>query len=119
MKRMKIGDWRAKIDAIDTTLLHLLNVRAGFALEVGRLKGARGIALRVPQREQEILTRLQSLNPGPLDDRAIETIYRAILSQSIRIQAEHGLGVVEMPSNVANLGAGRTSGTRRSKAARA
>ena len=40
MSEIKIGDWRAKIDAIDTTLLHLLNVRAGFALEVGRLKGA-------------------------------------------------------------------------------
>ncbi|MGA8034475.1 MAG: chorismate mutase [Candidatus Acidiferrales bacterium] len=115
---MKIGDWRTKIDAIDTTLLHLLNVRAGFALEVGRLKGARGIALRVPQREQEILARLQRLNPGPLDDRAIETIYRAILSQSIRIQAEHGLGVVEMPSKVTPAATSRTAARTR-KAARA
>lgn len=97
-KQMKIGDWRTKIDAIDTTLLHLLNVRAGFALEVGRLKGSQGLALRVPQREQEILTRLKSLNPGPLDDRAIEAIYRTILGESIRIQADHGLGVVEMPA---------------------
>ena len=75
MTRMKIGDWRTKIDAIDTTLLHLLNVRAAFALEVGRLKGLRGMALRVPQREQEILGRLKQLNPGPLDERAIEEIY--------------------------------------------
>jgi hypothetical protein len=73
-------------------------VRAGFALEVGRLKGTQGLALKVPQREHEILTRLKGLNPGPLDDRAIETIYRAILSESIRIQSEHGLGVVEMPA---------------------
>ena len=55
MSAMKIGDWRAKIDAIDTTLLHLLNVRAGFALEVGRLKGESGQPLRVPAREREIL----------------------------------------------------------------
>jgi len=46
MSPMEIGDWRAKIDAIDTTLLHLLNVRAGFALEVGRLKGESGLARR-------------------------------------------------------------------------
>ena len=115
MKQMKIGDWRTKIDAIDTTLLHLLNVRAGFALEVGRLKGTQGLALRVPQREEEILTRLKSLNPGPLDDRAIETIYRAILSESIRIQAEHGLGVVEMPA----AEEGRRASTRGRKAVRA
>jgi len=92
MSEIKIGDWRAKIDAIDTTLLHLLNVRASFALEVGRLKGARGIALRVPAREQEILSRMKKLNPGPLDSEAVVKIYRQILHESIRIQEDHGLG---------------------------
>ena len=108
MKHMKIDDWRAKIDAIDTTLLHLLNVRAGFALEVGRLKGEEGLALRVPQRENEILARLKSLNPGPLDDKAVETIYRAILSESIRNQADHGLGVVHMPAPSAQRSAAKS-----------
>lgn len=97
MSQIKIGDWRAKIDAIDTTLLHLLNVRAGFALEVGRLKGASGMALRVPEREQEILSRMKALNPGPLDGEAVEKIYRLILHESIRIQQAHGLGEAELP----------------------
>jgi len=97
MSEIKIGDWRAKIDAIDTTLLHLLNVRAGFALEVGRLKGARGIALRVPAREQEILTRMKKLNPGPLDSEAVGKIYSQILHESIRVQADHGLGSMRVP----------------------
>jgi chorismate mutase-like protein len=119
MKQMKIGDWRTKIDAIDTTLLHLLNVRAGFALEVGRLKGSKGLALRVPEREQEILARLKKLNPGPLDDHAVETIYRAILGESIRNQAEHGLGVVDIPLQATQpLTAGRRA-PRTRKAARA
>src|SRR5580704_2430361 len=100
MSQIKIGDWRAKIDAIDTTLLHLLNVRAGFALEVGRLKGAGGIALRVPAREQEILSRMKTLNPGPLDSEAVEKIYRLILHESIRIQEDHGLGKVNLPEHV-------------------
>ena len=97
MSEIKIGDWRAKIDAIDTTLLHLLNVRASFALEVGRLKGARGIALRVPAREQEILSRMKKLNPGPLDSEAVDKIYSQILHESIRVQADHGLGSTEVP----------------------
>jgi chorismate mutase-like protein len=118
MKHMKIDDWRTKIDAIDTTLLHLLNVRAGFALEVGRLKGAQGLALRVPQRENEILARLKSLNPGPLDDKAVETIYRAILSESIRNQADNGLGVVQMPAT-SSTGQRGTAASRTKKAARA
>ena len=91
MSAMKIGDWRAKIDAIDTTLLHLLNVRAGFALEVGRLKGESG-----PAREREILERMTQLNPGPLDTAAVETIYQRILDESIRIQVQHGLGSAEI-----------------------
>jgi chorismate mutase-like protein len=96
MSAMKIGDWRAKIDAIDTTLLHLLNVRAGFALEVGRLKGESGQALRVPAREREILERMTQLNPGPLDTAAVETIYQRILDESIRTQVQHGLGSAEI-----------------------
>jgi chorismate mutase-like protein len=98
MSAMEIGGWRAKIDAIDTTLLHLLNVRAGFALEVGRLKGASGQALRVPAREQEILARMTSLNPGPLDTSAVQKIYQVILDESIRIQVQHGLGRAEIAS---------------------
>jgi chorismate mutase-like protein len=98
MSAMKIGDWRAKIDAIDTTLLHLLNVRAGFALEVGRLKGESGLALRVPAREREILSRMTQLNPGPLDTAAVEKIYQNILNESIRIQVQHGLGKAELPA---------------------
>ena len=96
MSAMKIGDWRAKIDAIDTTLLHLLNVRAGFALEVGRLKGESGQPLRVPAREREILERMVEINPGPLDTAAVETIYQRILDESIRIQVQHGLGSAEL-----------------------
>ena len=83
---MKIDDWRRKIDAIDTAMLHLLNLRTELALEVGRLKNEEGVALRVPEREQEILTRMKQLNPGPLDDEAIEKIYQLIFDESMRTQ---------------------------------
>ena len=92
MRGLKIGDWRTKIDAIDTTLLHLLNVRAAFALEVGKLKGQAGLMLRVPVRENEILSRMKKLNPGPLDGEAVEKIYQLILDESIRIQESYGYG---------------------------
>lgn len=97
MSPMKIDDWRAKIDAIDVTLLNLLNVRAGFALEVGRLKGESGVALRVPAREREILSRMVKLNPGPLDAAAVKKIYQHILDESIRIQVQHGVGQAALP----------------------
>jgi chorismate mutase-like protein len=92
MRGMKIGDWRTKIDAIDTTLLHLLNVRTAFALEVGRLKGEAGVPLRVPAREREILSRMKEVNAGPLDSEAVEKIYQLILTESIRVQESYGYG---------------------------
>jgi chorismate mutase-like protein len=92
---MKIDDWRRKIDAIDTAMLHLLNLRTELALEVGRLKGQAGLVLRVPEREREILNRMKALNPGPLDPAAIERIYQNILDESIRTQVLNGCGAAE------------------------
>lgn len=92
---MKIDDWRRKIDAIDTAMLHLLNLRTELALEVGRLKGQAGLVLRVPERETEILNRMKALNPGPLDSTAVERIYQMILDESIRTQVLNGCGTAE------------------------
>ncbi len=91
-ERARIIDWRSKIDAIDTAMLHLLNLRTELALEVGRLKTDEGVALRVPAREQEILSRMKSLNPGPLADDSVAKIYEVILHESIQTQQQHGYG---------------------------
>ena len=85
---MKLDGWRHKIDAIDTAMLHLLSLRTELALEVGRAKRVEGAAVRVPQREQEIIDRLKSINPGPLDGEAIEKIYRLIFDMSVRAQEQ-------------------------------
>jgi chorismate mutase len=94
---MKIDDWRRKIDAIDTAMLHLLNLRTELAIEVGKLKGQAGLVLRVPEREREILNRMKALNPGPLDPQSIKRIYQNILDESIRTQEQNGCGVAEGP----------------------
>jgi len=91
----KIIDWRSKIDAIDTALLHLLNLRTELALEVGRLKADEGVSLRVPAREQEIMSRMKALNPGPLAIDSIVKIYQVILDESIRTQQQYGFGAHE------------------------
>jgi len=106
---MRINDWRRKIDAIDTALLHLLNLRAELALEVGRLKGKKGLVLRVPARELEILNRMKKENPGPLGDDAIAKIYQTILDESIRFQVAAGCGI----SGDASSERTRTNGRRR------
>lgn len=89
---MDISDWRRKIDAIDTAMLQLINLRAELALEVGRVKKDTGVALRVPAREQAIVARMKTANPGPLDGDAVSKIYTLIVKECINAQRAHGLG---------------------------
>ena len=87
---MDISDWRKKIDAVDAELLELLNRRAGFALEVARIKRAEGMLLRAPERERQIVERIQGLNKGPLDAAEVGRIYEVIVEQCIRAQERGG-----------------------------
>ena len=85
---MDIDDWREKIDELDARLLELLNRRAGYALEIGRIKAANGQPIYLPEREAAVLERLRRLNPGPLSGEAVQRIFRQIIEESRGI--EHG-----------------------------
>src|SRR5260370_30889377 len=83
---MSMDDWRSRIDELDGDLLRLLNERAGIALKVGESKKKAGASLCDHTREREVIERMCEANDGPLDDRAIVELYRAIIHESRRIQ---------------------------------
>ena len=83
---MGINDWRSRIDELDGDLLRLLNERARIALKVGESKKEAGASLCDHTREREVIERMCEANDGPLDDRAIVELYRAIIHESRRIQ---------------------------------
>ena len=83
---MDIEHWRKEIDEIDAELLRLLNMRARLALKVGALKQAARLPFCDPDRERYVLSRLQHLNSGPLDERAVYKLFRRIIRESRRIQ---------------------------------
>jgi len=84
---MDIEHWRREIDEIDTELLRLLNMRARLALKVGALKQAADLPYCDPERERNVLQRLQGINDGPLDERAVRRVFRRIIRESRRVQA--------------------------------
>jgi len=84
---MDIEYWRKEIDDIDAELLRLLNMRARLAVKVGALKQAANLPCRDPERERNVLQRLQEINDGPLDERAIGKLFRRIIRESRRVQA--------------------------------
>lgn len=104
---MSIEDWRAEINALDGELLRLLNRRAEVALKVGESKTASGVHLCDHTREREVIERMCAANQGPLDDRAIVELYRAIIHESRRIQIREAEQTKETPPDKLNLPAGQ------------
>ena len=83
---MSLEKIRAEINDLDEELLRLLNRRAAIALKVGESKTAAGLSLCDHTREREVIERMCATNDGPLDERAIVELFRAIIHESRRIQ---------------------------------
>lgn len=69
---------RDQIDAIDEQVLKLVNERAALARAIGSLKDD-GVIYR-PEREAQVLRRLQANNAGPLSNEAVSNIFRSVMS---------------------------------------
>ncbi len=90
---------RDRIDAIDRDLTRLLNERAACALRVGEIKqadpsGEPPVFYR-PEREAQILARIQADNAGPLTDEDLARLFREVISCCLNL---------EQPLTIAYLG---------------
>lgn len=74
---------RKEIDAIDTQILDLLSHRIECAKEIGKMKAANGEEIYVPSRETLVFKNLSDKNGGRIDEAALRSIYREIISASI------------------------------------
>lgn len=86
---------RRQIDRLDARLVEMLNERATVAVKIGKLKSAMPDGQRriyASDREAMLLDRLLKLNRGPLPGRAIEAIYREIMSGSIALEQPVRIG---------------------------
>ena len=71
---MHIDDWRERIDAVDLKILELLNERARFSLEIGKIKHRQNLPIYVPEREHAIYARMEHANKGPLTGAAVRRL---------------------------------------------
>ena len=84
---------RADIDRIDGDLLRLLNERARCAQRVGEIKAEHGEAGHIyrPEREAQVLRRLQESNPGPLSGENITFFFREVMSACLSLEQPLGI----------------------------
>lgn len=84
---------RDAIDQLDKTILDMLNQRAQHARRIGEIKGS--TAVYRPEREAQVLHRIQKINHGPLSDESVARLFREIMSECLAI---------ERPLSIAYLG---------------
>lgn len=83
-----IEHWRNKIDAIDRQLVELLNERARYADEIGKIKERLGMEAYSPKREKEVLDNIMRHNAGPLNDLALRRLFERIIDESRKLERE-------------------------------
>jgi prephenate dehydrogenase len=74
-----LNDLRRQIAAVDREVLEALNRRLELFLRVQAHKRESGAPLIDAQREAELLQELASANEGPLSERAVQSVFAAVL----------------------------------------
>jgi len=84
----KLDDLRQQIDNIDDQLLKLINRRGLLAQKIGEEKSRQGkmIHFHVPQRERDILDRLNDQSKGPFPPSSVNFIFREIFSATLALE---------------------------------
>lgn len=84
---------RTEIDKLDAQLIELLNRRAQYAQEVGAIKAQHGEAgfIYRPDREAQVLRRIQQLNPGPLSNDSLTYFFRELMSACLALEQPLGI----------------------------
>lgn len=82
----RLDELRRRIDELDEALVRLLSARAACALEIGREKKAAGMEIYQPSREADVLSHVQRINPGPLDNGAIKRLFERVIDEARRLE---------------------------------
>ncbi len=89
MFSLGVNRMRAHIDLVDREIVRLLARRQELATEIGRVKAARGLPIRAPQREGELLAIIrEEAELRGIDPRHAQALFELVLGESRRVQEE-------------------------------
>lgn len=81
-----------KVDALDLNIVQLLNQRVLHAGEIGKIKHANGADYYDPTREAQVMAKVARLNPGPINNSTLQSVYREVISGSIALEKKLVIG---------------------------
>ncbi|HAV14066.1 MAG TPA: prephenate dehydratase [Opitutae bacterium] len=79
-------------DELDLSIVTLLSQRVKHAAEIGKIKHANGADYYDPTREAQVMAKVTSLNPGPIKNSTICSVYREVISGSISLEKKLVIG---------------------------
>ena len=80
------------VDALDLKIVTLLNQRVQHAGEIGKIKHANGADYYDPTREAQVMAKVARLNPGPINNSTLQSVYREVISGSIALEKKLVIG---------------------------
>lgn len=86
---MEIDDWRIRIDELTDTVIALLNKRAVYATEIGKLKKQKGLPVLDVAREEAVLAAVAEKAEkagGPLSGQSMRNIFKTIIEETRKVE---------------------------------
>lgn len=86
---MEIDDWRKRIDELTDMIISLLNRRAEFATEIGKLKKEKGLPVFDAAREEAVLAAVAEKAEkagGPLSGESMRNIFKTIIEETRKVE---------------------------------
>lgn len=86
---MDISNWRTRIDELENMIIELLNKRAAYAVEIGKIKKQEGLPVFDASREQEILNRVAEktrAQNGSLSPESMQRIFQTIMTETRQVE---------------------------------
>ncbi|ADE55347.1 prephenate dehydratase [Coraliomargarita akajimensis] len=81
-----------KVDGLDQQVINLLSERVQHAGEIGKIKHANGADYYDPTREAQVMAKVAALNPGPIANGTLQSVYREVISGSIGLEKRLVIG---------------------------
>lgn len=79
---------RRRIEECDAQIVHWINERLKFCQEVGRFKHERGMEVRAPEREREVIAMAHRLNQGPCPPEVLEQAFRLLIEAAVALEEQ-------------------------------
>jgi len=84
----ELEEFRSRIDAVDRSILLLLNERTKVVEEIGRTKQRAQLPIYEPRREDQVFDNVIRHNTGPLTAQAVRRIFERIIDEMRGVQRE-------------------------------